>query len=96
MKIRNPSKGASQDAKPWIYAPYLNVRPWRNGRRAALRSLWGNTRGSSSLLGRTNLSGSNDVRTGAPNAPLSKYVHISADLVQIAQTSGNPGASPYL
>ena len=24
------------------------------GRRAALRSLWGNTRGSSSLLGRTN------------------------------------------
>ena len=32
---------------------YLNVRPWRNGRRAALRSLWGKTRGSSSLLGRT-------------------------------------------
>ena len=25
------------------------------GRRAALRSLWGNTRGSSSLLGRTNI-----------------------------------------
>jgi hypothetical protein len=32
----------------------LTVRSWRNGRRAALRSLWGNTRGSSSLLDRTN------------------------------------------
>ena len=31
----------------------ITVRPWRNGRRAALRSLWGKTRGSSSLLGRT-------------------------------------------
>ena len=34
--------------------PFIGVRPWRNGRRAALRSLWGNTRESSSLSGRTN------------------------------------------
>src|SRR6056300_849833 len=31
------------------------VRLWRNGRRAALRSLWGKTRGGSSPLSRTNL-----------------------------------------
>src|SRR6056300_659171 len=32
------------------------VRLWRNGRRAALRSLWGKTRGGSSPLSRTKLS----------------------------------------
>src|SRR6056300_1939565 len=32
------------------------VRLWRNGRRAALRSLWGNSRGGSSPLSRTKLS----------------------------------------
>ena len=50
----------------WKVRPFLglNVALWMNffgikcgrggiGRRAALRSLWGNTRGSSSLLGRT-------------------------------------------
>ena len=37
--------------------PFIGLRPWRNGRRAALRSLWGNTRESSSLSGRTKILG---------------------------------------
>lgn len=42
--LRTGAKGA---------LPFIGLRPWRNGRRAALRSLWGNTRESSSLSGRT-------------------------------------------
>ncbi len=40
--------------RPRYCVPTIHgVRSWRNGRRAALRSLWGNTRESSSLSDRT-------------------------------------------
>lgn len=47
---------ASQMPDKQVYGLIIlpdHVRLWRNGRRAALRSLWEKSRGSSSLLDRT-------------------------------------------
>ena len=62
----------------------LDVRSWRNGRRAALRSLWGKTRGSSSLLDRTI---SFLLACRSPNALKGKVVFGAAPVEWLSQAS---------